>query len=123
MDIADAIEETRRLKRRLCAANVGLTPEDVFRDTFPDAEHLKFLKSRIEERMAADTDPSLREMAMQIERLQILVYEDLPRPSDDDLCVRFSNGDLDARTVIDITGWSPDELYDRCAALGIQPVL
>lgn len=48
---------------------------------------------------------------------------DLVRPSDDDLCGRFASGDIDARTVLDITGWSVDDLYDNCQSRGLPTAI
>lgn len=49
--------------------------------------------------------------------------EDLVTPTVDELCTRYSSGSLDARTVLHITGWTLDELYDACSQRGLAPPL
>jgi hypothetical protein len=116
VDLADVIEETRKLKRRLCSADVGLTPEDVFEKPFLDLDHLIDLRNRLRKYVAASSegDDEAHALLACMDKLADELSGDLPRPSDDDLCRRFSSGSIDARTVIDITGWSVDELYDNC---------
>jgi hypothetical protein len=121
VDLADAIEETRKLKRRLCSAECGFTPEDVFRKPFLDLGHLRNLRDRLQNYVktncVSDAEPD--ELLCCMDRLVENLSADLARPSDDALCNRYSSGGLDARTVLDITGWSVDELYDNCERRGL----
>jgi hypothetical protein len=125
VDLADVIEETRRLKRRLCSADVGLTAEYVFRKPFLDFDHLIDLRDKLQKYVRADARPDCeaRELLACMDRLAEKLSGDLVRPSDDELCGRFSTGSIDARTVLDITGWSVDELYDNCERRGLPTAM
>lgn len=123
MDLADAIEETRRLKRALCYEAVGLTPDDVFGGDFLDWEHLCSLRQRLERHLASTSHPRGRELLGAMERLEGILAGDLVAPPEEDLCRRYSDGLLDARTVIQITGWSVDDLYETCCRMGLSPAL
>jgi hypothetical protein len=125
VDLADVIEETRKLKRRLCSAGVGLTPEDVFEKPFLDLDHLIDLRNRLRKYVVASSksDDEAHTLLACMDKLADELSGDLPRPSDDDLCSRFSSGSIDARTVLDITGWSVDELYDNCQRRGLPTAM
>ncbi len=125
MDLADVIEETRKLKRRLCSADVGFTAEDVFRKPFLEFDHLIDLRNRLQKYVSASARPisEAKELLACMDKLAEKLSGDLVRPSDDDLCARFSSGSIDARTVLDITGWSVDELYDNCERRGLPTAM
>lgn len=123
VDIADAIEETRRLKRALCSEALGLTPDDVFEGEFLDREHLARLRRRLGVRLRMAGHTRGEEIMEALKRLEDVLSQKLPMPSEDDLCRRYSDGKLDARTVIHITGWSVDELYEACCRMGLSPTM
>lgn len=58
-----------------------------------------------------------------MDKLAEKLSSDLIRPTDDDLCARFVSGAIDARTVLDITGWSVDDLYDNCQSRGLPTAI
>lgn len=123
VDLADVIEETRKLKRRLCAADIGLTTEDVFGKPFLDYDHLIDLRNKLQKYLSAKPDHEGSELLSCMDKLADKLSGNLVRPSDDELCGRFSSGSIDARTVLDITGWSVDELYDNCERRGLPTAL
>ncbi|MNU49303.1 hypothetical protein D3C71_382420 [compost metagenome] len=125
MDLADVIEETRKLKRRLCSADIGLTTEDVFGKPFLDYDHLIDLRNKLQQYVSAcaRSDHEARELLSCMDKLADKLSGNLVRPSDDELCGRFSSGSIDARTVLDITGWSVDELYDNCERRGLPTAM
>lgn len=122
MDLADIIEETRLLKRRLCMGSLELPPNRVFKEPFIDMGHFLELKGTLEDIISkgeADHTSEAAECLEQLGRIVDALSGQLARPPNDDLCRRFTQGLLDARTVMDITGWSADELYDECKACGL----
>lgn len=121
--MAEVIEETRRLKRALCSREAGLTPDEVFAGDFLDREHLYRLKEKLAQTMKSGLQPLAEPLIDEIERLGSLLALPLVKPTEEDLCRRFSTGRIDARTVIHITGWSVDELYDACGRFGVVPTL
>ena len=123
MDIADAIEETRRLKRALCSDAVGFTPQDVFEGGFLDRDHLCRLRERLARQVQTNRHPEGQQILSAMDRLAGVLSAELPTPSEEDLCRRYSSGQLDARTVIHITGWSVDELYEACSRMGLSPAM
>lgn len=72
---------------------------------------------------SARPDHEARELLACMEKLADKLSGNLVRPSDDELCGRFSSGSIDARTVLDITGWSVDELYDNCERRGLPTAM
>jgi hypothetical protein len=122
VDLADAIEESRKLSRRLCVADYGLSPDEVYSKPLLDVNHLLDLKRRLES-VACKTDQdraNLTEIIFNISSLSKEISSELLRPTDDELCKRFTDGTLDARTVMEITGWSVDELDDNCQSRGLN---
>jgi hypothetical protein len=122
VDLADVIERTRELKRRLAGGCLALDPDDVFREPFLHLPHLKQLRDCIA-KASSDGDPSLVAEAEECSRCLDVIIEALENgaecPPEDDLCSRFSRNEIDARTVMQITGWSPEELYDACSRRGL----
>lgn len=123
VDLADVIEETRKFKRKLCTADIGFTHDEVFDRPFLDHEHLIELREKLGEclKNRSNADPLSTSLLSCVDRIIDAVARDPRTPSEDELCRRFSSGDLDARTVMHITKWSMDDLYDNCASRGLPP--
>lgn len=122
VDLADVIERTRELKRRLAGGCLALDPDDVFREPFLHLPHLKQLRECID-RALSDEEPSRRAEAEECARCLDVIIRAIESgakcPPEDELCLRFSRNEIDARTVMQITGWSPEELYDACSRRGL----
>lgn len=125
MDLAEIVEELRGILRGLCTGALRLPVEEAYGENVADAARLRELASRLERRL--DTlEPEARSEAVQgVSELTAIAdrLEASPaRPSGAELCRRYSEGVIDARTVLYITGWSLDRLHDECANLPEPPV-
>lgn len=123
VDLADVIEETRVLKRRLCLGRLELPPNEVFKQPFVHMEHFQEMRVTLERMVAEGKDGSVSEASECLDHLARIVEAlsgRLERPTDEELCRRFAGGRLDVRTVLDITGWTTDELYDACSSRGVK---
>lgn len=119
IDLADVIERTRKVKRRLCMGPLNLSSDSVFKGEFLDVAALEELKDTIVQDEEHSPEPDeVRECAGQLEEIIRVLKDGPPRPSDRDLCERFVKGKIDARTVIQITSWTEIELYDTCTGFG-----
>lgn len=114
LDLADVIERTRLIKRKLCQPPLSLEPDFVFSGDFINLDHMIELKQRVDER----SDPSFPEVITELNAIIAAISAGPDRPNDFELCSRYSQGTVDARTVIHITGWSVVDLYDQCETFG-----
>jgi hypothetical protein len=118
VDLADVIENTRRIKRRLCIGPLKEDPDRVFHGEFLDIAALESLKATL---LSASSEPNERqECVRELQHIIDALKNGPPRPSDRELCERFVGGEIDLRTVVQITTWSPVELYDACAGFDLK---
>ncbi len=121
IDLADVIENTRRLKMRLCLGPLKQSPDRVYQGEFIDLTALEDLKAALLDCPEASTEPEeRRECIGELQAIIDAVREDPRRPTDRELCTRFVEGRIDARTVIHITTWTPVELYDACSGFDLR---
>lgn len=123
VDLAEIVERTRKLKRRLALGPLGYGADEVFREPFLDLPHLIELRTKVagdaacrKAKMRAEAKDCLRDL----DAIIAAMNDSPPRPPDDELCRRFSGGTIDVRTVMHITGWSLEELYDECSRHGFR---
>lgn len=120
-DLADVIENTRSVKRRLCVGPLNYSPDRVFQGEFLDIPALETLRDELQQSEENSPEPGeCRECAVQLQTIIDTLRANPVRPTDRDLCERFVGGKIDARTALQITGWTPVELYDACAAFGLD---
>jgi hypothetical protein len=117
-DLADVIESIRRVKRRLCIGPLKESPDRVFQGDFLDIAALESLKETL---LSSASEPTERqECVLELQHIIDALRHGPPRPSDRELCERFVSGRIDLRTVVQITTWSPVELYDTCASFNLN---
>lgn len=123
MDLADVVERTRDLKRRLAAGGLPFSPEELFREPFVHAPHLVEIRARLDDMIASLPEERCSE-ALECRKSADDILAALeagpPCPPEDELCCRFSRNEIDARTVLQITGWSLEDLYDACSRRGLS---
>jgi hypothetical protein len=123
VDLADVVERTRDLKRRLAAGGLPFSAEELFKEPFVHKPHLMEIRDRLEEIAASLPDGGGTE-ALDCRKRLDAILEALeagpPCPPEDELCCRFSRNEIDARTVLQITGWSLEDLYDACNRRGLS---
>jgi hypothetical protein len=117
-DLAEVLEKTRKMKRKLCEPPFSLDTDLVFAGQFLDADHMEALRHRVQGlfKDVVGVGQCLKEMDYIIEGLKA----GPERPSDHELCRRYVDNEVEARTVGHITGWSPVELYNKCLEHGYQ---
>jgi hypothetical protein len=117
-DLAEVLEKTRKLKRKLCDPPYNISTDVVFSGDFLDPDHMEGLRQKVSSVTIEGSGLAncLCEMDQIIEGLRA----GLERPSDCELCRRYADKKIEARTVQHITGWSPVELYNKCIEYGYQ---
>lgn len=117
-DLAEVLEKTRKLKRRLCDPPYSLGTEVVFSENFLDPDHMEGLRQRVS---AFSTKvPGVVQCLGDMDHIIEGLKAGLERPSDNELCRRYAESEVEARTVRHITGWSPVELYNKCLEFGYK---
>lgn len=123
MDLADVVERTRELKRRLASGRLPFSPEEVFREPFIHQPHLVEMRCRLDELIREAQSEWLDEAVdcrQGLDEIIAAIEADPAPPPEADLLRRFSERKIDARTVIQLTGWSLEEMYDACSRHGLQ---
>lgn len=117
LDLAEVLEKTRKLKRKLCEPPYSLDTDVVFSGDFLDPDHIGALRQKVSGLTnVAGVTQCLVEMDCIIEGLKA----GPERPSDKELCRRYVENEVEARTVRHISGWLPVELYNKCLEFGYQ---
>lgn len=123
MDLAEVVERTREVKRRLASGRLPFSPEEVFREPFMHLPHLVEMRCRLDE-LIRNGSPEWLEEAIDcrkgLDQIIAAMKADLASPGEEELLRRFSEGRIDARTVLQLTGWSLEEMYDACSRHGLQ---
>lgn len=117
-DLAEVLEKTRKLKRKLCDPPFNLSTDTVFSGGFLDPDHMEALRHQIT--AGSPDEAGLSQCLFEMDQIIEGLRAGLDRPSDGDLCRRYAEGKIEARTVQHITGWTPVELYNKCAEYGYQ---
>jgi hypothetical protein len=116
-DLAEVLEKTRKLKRKLCEPPYSFDTDLVFSGDFLDPGHIEALRRKVSDLTnVPGRSHCLSEMDSVIEGLKA----NPARPSDEELCRRYCEDEIEARTVRHITGWSPVELYNKCLQFGYK---
>jgi hypothetical protein len=97
------------------------SPERVFRGEFLDAAELEELRNSLIADQDASTEPAENmECANDLAIIISAIKQNPPRPSDQELCKRYCDGRIAARTVMHITGWNMIQLYDTCVSYDLN---
>lgn len=109
--------KTLKYRARSSGAIYDLDSDFVFSGDLLDPDHIEKLREQVSAiRNVAGVAQCLLDMDRIIECLRL----GTERPSDKDLCRRYADREIDVRTVIHITGWSPVELYNKCVEFGYE---
>jgi hypothetical protein len=117
LDLAQVLEKTRKLKRKLCAPPYNFDTDFVFSGDFLDPDHILRLREKV---LEARDVPGVSLCLLEIDHVVDALKAGPERPSDVELCRRYVTKEIDSRTVRHITGWSPVELYNKCVEYGLE---
>lgn len=124
MDFADLLEELRVTLRTLCTGERRLPIEDAYGDDIADPGRLAKLAAALRRDVDGLSEEAVAEALKGADSLDGIIewIGRVPeRPSKEELCRRYADGKLDARTVIYLTGWNLETLYDECEKVTGQP--
>lgn len=124
MDFADILEELRKTLRGLCVGPVRLSTDAAYGDDIADPSRLVSLSSGLRQRLPTleeDAGAAAASAAAELDRIAALIEKGPVKPSMENLCERYGGGLLDARTVIYLTGWGLERLYDECEKVTGKP--
>ena len=116
-DLAEVLEKTRKLKRKLCDPPFNLSTDVVFSGGFLDPDHMESLRDQVS---SSNCDANLAQCLCEMDQIIEGLRAGLDRPSDCELCRRYAEKQIEARTVQHITGWTPIELYNKCIEYGYE---
>jgi hypothetical protein len=121
VDLADVVERTRDLKRRLASGRLAFNPDELFKEPFVHAPHLMKIRDKLDDIIASQPDQRAEALDCRglLDAILAALESGPPCPTEDELCRRFSKREIDARTVLQITGWTLEELYDACSRRGL----
>lgn len=124
MDFADLLEQLRSTLRSLCTGPRLLPIEDAYGDDIADPDRLARLAEALRrdgEGYGAEAVEASLAGAEKLDGIIAWIVRKPDRPTNEDMCRRYAAGGLDARTVIYLTGWNLETLYDECEKVTGQP--
>lgn len=124
MDFADLLEQLRVTLRTLCTGERRLPIEQAYGQDIADPQRLGLLASALRREVDGLSGEAVEAALKGAESLDGIVEwigRNPERPSKENLCRRYAEGKLDARTVIYLTGWNLETLYDECEKVTGRP--